>query len=222
MAPKEPITHQDAIDATGGRVYGSVNRDLLALLGPIGRVLDVGCGDGSLGPELRRLGATELVGVEVVEEAAVRAEAHYRPVLREPVERLDLAALGGEPFDTIVAGDVLEHLVDPWRELARWRDWIAPAGQLAISVPNLRHIRVLGRLVLRGRFDYDPVGGVMDRTHLRWFTQRSLADQLEAAGWRAVRFGRPSAGRTRRLDRATGGRLSDVLVAQLRVVAEPT
>lgn len=204
-----------------GRVYGSVNGNILELLGPARRVLDIGCGDGSLGPALRQAGAVELVGIEPVHEAAVIASRTFDRVVEGLVEDIELDVLGTAQFDAIIAADVLEHLVDPWTQLEKWRDWVKPNGVIAISVPNLRHLRVLATLVGRGRFDYDPVGGVMDSTHLRWFTKRSLTDQLQHAGWEPLRWARAHGRRSGPVDRLTGGICSDLLVRQLTVVATP-
>jgi 2-polyprenyl-3-methyl-5-hydroxy-6-metoxy-1,4-benzoquinol methylase len=211
-----------AQDGMRRRTYGGVvNTGLLNLFEPKRRVLDIGCGTGTWAPTLRAKGAQQIVGVEFATEAANRAELLYDRLVREPVETIDLRDLGGEPFDTIIVADVIEHLVDPWRELRRWTDWVIPAGQLVISVPNLRHFRVV-RSLLQGRFDYADEGGVMDRTHLRWFTRASLANELGLAGWQPTVWGKPEGAHSRQLDRLTLGRLGDFLVPQLRVVARPT
>jgi 2-polyprenyl-3-methyl-5-hydroxy-6-metoxy-1,4-benzoquinol methylase len=204
-----------------GRIYGSENHNIVALVGNGRRVLDIGCGSGAIGPALRSRGATELVGVEIVPSAAEQASRVFDRVVHAPIEEVELASLGGEPFDTLIAADVLEHLVDPWSQLSRWRAWVKPTGLLAISVPNLQHWKVLVELMFNGRFDYDPSGGVMDSTHLRWFTKRSLGDQLRQAGWEPVRWTLPQGGWSMRLDRATGRIGSDFLVRQLTVAARP-
>lgn len=201
------------------RVYGeNINWRLLELFRPGRRVLDIGCGTGAWGPALRSRGAQVLVGVEITPEAAEAARRFYDRVLEGPSEELDLAQLGGT-FDTIVAADVIEHLVDPFDELRRWAEWCSPGGELVISTPNLRHFRVLRELVARGRFDYVDGGGPMDRTHLRWFTQASLADALADAGWRALRWGCLTTGKSGRLNSLAGGRLDGLLAPQIQLVA---
>ena len=161
-----------------GRIYGEVvNTGLLDLFEPKRRVLDVGCGTGAWVPLLRRKGVENIVGIEFAVAAADQAERVYDRVVRQPVENVSLDDLGAQPFDTIIAADVIEHLVDPWHELRRWTGWVVPGGQLVISVPNLRYFRLVSSLV-QGRFDYSDEGGLMDRTHLRWFTRRSLTRNL--------------------------------------------
>lgn len=196
-----------------------INWRLLETFTPGARVLDIGCGAGAWEPELRRRGGVTLVGVEISAEAAAAAEARYDRVVRSPSEVLDVDQLGGS-FDTIIAADVIEHLVDPFTELDRWRAWCSPAGELVISTPNIRHFRVVRELVLRGRFDYVDGGGVMDRTHLRWFTQASLADALVGAGWRPQRWGNLRTGKSGSLNQLSGYRLNGFLAPQLQVVAK--
>jgi 2-polyprenyl-3-methyl-5-hydroxy-6-metoxy-1,4-benzoquinol methylase len=209
-----------AQESMRGRTYGEVvNTGLVDLFQPGQRVLDVGCGTGAWVPTLRSRGAQTIVGIEYATAAADQAVLVYDRLVREPVENITLSDLGSRPFDTIIAADVIEHLVDPWRELRRWTTWIVPGGQLVISVPNLSHFRLIWSLV-RGRFDYSDEGGLMDRTHLRWFTQRSLARELQLAGWTAVVWGTPDGTRSRRVDRASLGLLREYLVPQLRVVAQ--
>jgi SAM-dependent methyltransferase len=206
--------------APGDLVYGQVvNWSLLSTFNPGRRVLDVGCGTGAWSDELRARGAHHLVGVELSAAAAQVARSRYDLVLQQPVEQLSLDALGGVPFDTIVVADVIEHLVDPWAELERWTRW---GRELVISTPNLRHFRVVAALALHGRFDYEPEGGIMDRTHLRWFTRRSLDAQLRSVGWTPKAWNMPVKGRAARLDAITGSRLAEVMAGQLQVVATST
>jgi 2-polyprenyl-3-methyl-5-hydroxy-6-metoxy-1,4-benzoquinol methylase len=89
------------------------------------------------------------------------------------------------PFDAIVCGDVLEHLVDPLRTVVGLNRWLAPGGRVVISVPNVAHLLIRLSLLV-GRFDYFD-RGILDRTHLRFFTDRSLRRLLGAAGLVIVR-----------------------------------
>jgi 2-polyprenyl-3-methyl-5-hydroxy-6-metoxy-1,4-benzoquinol methylase len=199
-----------------GETYGDVvNWRLLRLFAPGDAVLDIGCGTGLWADELRSRGASELTGIEIAPGAAAQASGRYDQVLRDPVEMIDLS---GRAFATVIAADVLEHLVDPWEQLARWRQWVRPGGQIVVSVPNLQSVDILKRL-LRGRFDYEDGGGMMDRTHLRWFTHSSMDKALRVAGWRPVAWGRPVDGRRAPVDRITGHRLAGFLQRQVQVVA---
>jgi len=98
--------------------------------------------------------------------------------------------------DCVIFSDVLEHTSDPWAVLRRWRSVLAPGGTLVVSLPNVAHKSVL-RPLLRGRFDYADEG-VLDRTHLRFFTRVTAIEMIEACGFEVITFARvetpPSSG----------------------------
>lgn len=173
----------DLADKPAG--YFEQSRDELVRLlpRPLGRVLDVGCGSGGAAAPLRAAGAERIVGIELDEEAAVRARAAYDAVHVGPAEEL-VGGLG-ESFDTLLCYDVLEHLVDPVGLLERLRGVAAPRAHLHVSVPNARHWTLLRDLALRGTFGYADAGH-RDKTHLRWFTRRDLVALLADAGWPVV------------------------------------
>jgi SAM-dependent methyltransferase len=95
-----------------------------------------------------------------------------------------LESLDEKPFDVVVAGDVLEHLADPGRALALLRRFVGPAGVLLVSLPNVANVTVRLSLLL-GRFDYTP-RGILDATHMRFFTRRTGRALLESNGFRAA------------------------------------
>jgi SAM-dependent methyltransferase len=201
-------------------VYGGTdNEEVLRGLGTIsGRLLDVGSGAGSWAPRLRHAGARELVALDPSPEAIAVAGERYDAAVVGTIEDTPLTALGGRPFDVIVVADVLEHLLDPWRALRTLRGWAAPDGLLAVSVPNLRFYRLVGNLVLRGEFEYEP-WGVRDWTHLRWFTRRSLTRTLIASGWAPHRWATTTSLKGRLLARVSEQLANDFLRQQLTVVA---
>ncbi len=201
-------------------LYGANdNEDVLRGLGSIsGRLLDVGSGAGSWAPRLRAAGARELVALDPSADAIAIAGERYDHAVVGTVEETALEALGGERFDVIIVADVLEHLVDPWKVLQRLRMWAAPGALLAVSVPNMRFYRLLGNLVLRGEFEYEP-WGVRDWTHLRWFTRRSLARSLTATGWEPRRWVTSASLKGRLLGRVSEQLANDFLRQQLTLVA---
>jgi 2-polyprenyl-3-methyl-5-hydroxy-6-metoxy-1,4-benzoquinol methylase len=146
------------------------------------RVLDLGTASGFLGRLLAGRGHT-VVGVESDPEAAAAARPHYAALHLGDLERL--APLPEAPFDVVIAGDVLEHLADPPAALDRAVAQLAPGGRLLVSVPNVAFVQVRFALLL-GRFEYAP-RGILDRTHLRFFTRRSLLALLRGAGLTVTR-----------------------------------
>jgi SAM-dependent methyltransferase len=187
---------------------------------PIGRALDVGCGEGGVGRALRVRGATSVSGVELDPAAAERARESLDVVVAGSVEEaLASNALEG-PFDTICCYDVLEHLVEPGTVLRGLADLAAPGARLHISVPNARHFSLLRDLLLRGTFGYTEWGH-RDVTHLRWFTRRDIVALTEQSGW-TVRWWRPNVfrGHDRTADRATFGLLREFITLQWHVLAE--
>lgn len=200
-----------------GGYYGNSRPELVsALPRPLGRVLDVGCGEGAVGHGLRAAGASWLSGIELYEAAAAAAREVYDEVAVGPVEDVIGDVTG--PFDTICCYDVLEHLVDPYAVLARLRRLAAPGGRLHVSVPNARQIGLVRDLLLRGTFGYTDWGH-RDRTHLRWFTPRDIREAVAGAGWEVVSTGHPPLGRSAALDRLTRGRSTQFLVGQWFVLA---
>jgi len=147
------------------------------------RVLDVGCAGGRLGELLKRRGATEVVGVEVNREAAETAKGRLDRVFQADVQDLELPYEDGY-FDCIIYGDVLEHLTDPWRVLSRHARLLGPEGRIVCSLPNVAHISVIAG-VLNGRWEYQAAG-ILDRSHLRFFTRQTSLDLLQSAGYRAL------------------------------------
>lgn len=144
------------------------------------RVLDVGCATGYVGERLAARGC-RLVGFERdVASAAGAAEKYERVIVGDfesPADRDRIA----ERFDVILMGDVLEHLVDPWDALAYSRSLLTSDGVVVASIPNVGAWPVR-TAIARGSFDYAD-HGLMDRTHLRWFTRQTARELAHRAGF---------------------------------------
>jgi SAM-dependent methyltransferase len=147
-----------------------------------GKVLDTGAATGYLGARLAGLGWT-VVGVDVDRAAAESAPPQYAAFHTLDVGCLPV--LPEAPFDVVIAGDVLEHVGDPSAALACMQAQLGPAGRLLISVPNIAFVLVRLEL-LCGRFEYRQ-RGIVDATHMRFFTRRSLLRLLARAGLKVVR-----------------------------------
>jgi len=148
---------------------------LAKLIAPNSRVLDVGCGTGVITDIIRRQKSASVIGIEPDAERVRRAVARGLDV-HLGVLSPDFIRQHG-PFDYIVFADVLEHLRNPAEIVAMARDGLKPGGSVVASIPNVAHWFVRTDL-LRGRFDYQDCG-IMDATHLRWFTRRTVRQFFE-------------------------------------------
>ncbi|MEQ1668017.1 MAG: class I SAM-dependent methyltransferase [Sulfuriferula sp.] len=144
--------------------------------------LDIGCAAGVLGTQMMRASVVNNVdGVEINPEIAKQAAITLRKVWQGSIEAV-LPDIPLENYDLITMADSLEHLTDPWKVLTDLYQNSAMGTKLLISVPNIREKNVLLPLLLQGRFDYQN-SGVMDRTHLHFFTRSSLINILRETGW---------------------------------------
>jgi 2-polyprenyl-3-methyl-5-hydroxy-6-metoxy-1,4-benzoquinol methylase len=163
--------------------FESPREDLIQLIeGTNLRVLDIGCGVGATGKRLLETGKARWVsGVEFIAEKAEAARRVLSEVLTGDLAKMEFPWQPNS-FDCIIAGDVLEHLVNPWELLSRLRSLISSGGVLVVSMPNVRHWWVVRDLVLRGEWRYQEAG-VQDETHLRFFTRRSTMRLLNETGY---------------------------------------
>ncbi len=170
----EPSTYQYLED---------VNWGLLRLWGGRGGrdVLDVGCGFATTSQHIQRRD-NRVIGIESSGEAVVVARQRIQQVIQADLTDVDgvRGALNGRRFDTIIFADVLEHLPWPLGVLRSYLDFLKDEGTVIISLPNVGLWSV--RLAhLLGRFNYEETG-VLDYTHLRFFTRRSALRLIDAAG----------------------------------------
>lgn len=148
-------------------------------------VLDVGCAVGYIGRYLRKARPnTWLAGIEIDARAAEQARPHYDQVIAGSIEDPAVWAELQRPVDAMIFGDVLEHTADPIEVLQLAKRKLQPGGRLVVSIPNIAFVKIRLRL-LRGRFEYED-WGIMDRTHLRFFTNRTAKAMLQAAGFRVT------------------------------------
>lgn len=168
--------------------YGSDRREILRYYPTRGfsHVLDIGCAEGRHGELLLSEGVAERVsGIENHPEAASIAERVLHHVHVGDAEEV-LSTLPPESYDAAAALDILEHLPDPWKALADIRRLLQPDGWVIASIPNIRFVTVVLDLFFRGRFDYAD-SGILDRTHLRFFTRRSIDAMFGDAGFAHIR-----------------------------------
>lgn len=152
------------------------------------RVLDVGCGAGALGGTLRAERGIEVVGVELFADAAARAAGRLDDVIVADLDTLAELPCPHGSFDAMVFGDVLEHLRDPHRLLRALRPYLAPGGVIVCSIPNVKHWSVVAPLLVEDRWRYEDAG-LLDRTHVHFFTLEEIGLMLAETGFEPVTLG---------------------------------
>ena len=150
------------------------------------RFLDVGCGDGRFGTLLKEtFGPLEVWGVEPTEPACTTAAT----VLDHAIQGLfdDSMPLPKAYFDAVIFNDSLEHFVDHLAGLRVAHGLLREGGVLVASIPNIRFWPHVQQYLVGGDWKYEDAG-ILDRTHLRFFTQRSIPRELSSAGFKVVRI----------------------------------
>ncbi len=191
------------------------------------RLLDVGCGAGAFAAGLKQSragsdGDLEIWGVEMCPEAAKLAAEVMDKILAGDFFSA-LPELPEGHFDCIVLNDVLEHMVHPDELLRRIKPLLAPGAVVVASIPNVRHFFTVMNLAARGRWDYTDEG-ILDRTHLRFFTRRSMKQMFQDTGYRVDTMqGINATGslKFKLVNLLTFGRWSDMKFLQFAVVASP-
>lgn len=165
-----------------GPLHQSERNDLFLGLAVQGRrILELGCADGFISQYLVQHGCS-VTGVEIDAEAAARAREWCNQVFTCDLNDSEWIRMVGDGFDTVLCGDVLEHLTDPWSVLRQILSVLTENGRVVVSLPNIANIRVRLAL-LAGKFEYEQ-HGILDVTHLRFFTLRSARELIEQSGYR--------------------------------------
>ena len=153
---------------------------------PPALVLDIGCGGGATGKLIKqKFPGVKVIGIEKNSQAAEHARQVLDDVICGDLHEIPMhARLGNARIDLVLLLDVLEHLYDPWRALERIHNWLAPGTRVLASIPNVRNLATLDQLA-GGRWKYEP-NGVLDITHVRFFTKESLRNLFEETGYRVA------------------------------------
>ena len=150
------------------------------------KILDIGCGEGLFLALLKKEGNMETWGVEINPEIAEVAQRNLDKVLAGDILEVvqDIPDLY---FDCIVFNDVLEHMVNPDIILTKIKVKLNTDGVIVCSIPNVRHIRVLRDLLIKKQWKYEDLG-ILDKTHLRFFTKKSIIDMFNGLGYQIIKI----------------------------------
>ena len=146
-------------------------------------ILDVGCSTGALGHEIKKVYDCKVYGLDISEKAISIAKQRLDKALICDIEKEE-PELEIEMFDAIIFGDVLEHLFDPTDVLRMLRKFLKEDGKVIVSVPNIANITIRLSLLF-GNFDYKNKG-ILDNTHIRFFTMKTIKTTLQSAGYKIL------------------------------------
>lgn len=167
--------------------YGTHRSEMLEFIPEEAKViLEVGCGEGNFCRQLTTNGR-EVWGLEINPQAAAKAAEVCDKVLVGSFDE-QLAQLPLHYFDCVVFNDVLEHLYDPWTTVRQVKDLLSDKGVLVTSIPNFRYIsNLITEILFQKEFEYKPEGGILDDTHIRFFTSKSMLRMFRNEGYKVVR-----------------------------------
>jgi len=214
-----PHDAEKAYLAKPGSYFQGVRADYVDALpiAPDAAILEIGCAEGGTGALALESGkCARYVGIELHGPSADIARTRLTEVHSGNIETMMLP-FEAASFDALIISEVLEHLIDPWATMTRLAALVRTGGLVFASSPNVCHHRVI-RNLLRGRWELTE-RGVMDRTHLRWFTPRSYVRMFEEAGFamEEVRPVSPPGWKSRLFNRLTGHRLAHLFIVQISI-----
>jgi glycosyltransferase involved in cell wall biosynthesis/2-polyprenyl-3-methyl-5-hydroxy-6-metoxy-1,4-benzoquinol methylase len=159
---------------------GSSVSKLIKWIKPNSKVLECGPATGIMTKILSGELACEVTAIEIDSEAAERAKPFCKEMIVDNLETMDFEKeLGKAQFDYIIFADVLEHLISPLKVLEKIKPFLSGTGEILVSIPNISHAVILGELI-QGKFDYQT-DGLLDNTHLRFFTRKTFRELCESA-----------------------------------------
>lgn len=183
------IIHKDDNPIENG-YFDRINPDILKKI-PIysKKVLEIGCGAGALGKKILETNKRcEYYGIELSEEAVKYAIETNKiaSIQKGDIEVGSLSSFGFEKgsFDCIIYGDVLEHLTDPWRIIKEHKSFLKNNGKIIASIPNIANFSIIYQL-LQGQWNYQSEG-LLDKTHLRFFTLSSIVEMFNSADLKII------------------------------------
>ncbi len=210
--------------------FSNLRMDIISLLpvDPQQKILEIGAGSCNTLLYIKEQKiAGEVMGVELMN---IPGSNQQNPTIdkfqQANIETEEIAA-PKEYFDVIICADVLEHLSDPWTAVEKITRHLKPKGSLVVSIPNIREVKTIFKILFKADFKYEPAGGIMDKTHLRFFCKKNIQQLLTTAELDPV-YNTPNFmlkvvpdGRKRRIiNRLTLGLFTDLLTVQYIFIAQ--
>lgn len=183
-------------------------------------MLDVGCGAGRFANAIKNRTGCETWGIEPVVSEAEEAKKILDEVKTGYFE--DVFPTISKQFDVVCFNDVLEHMVDPCHTLRLSKDLLSPHGMVIASIPNILHYQEFFDILINKDFRYAE-SGIMDRTHLRWFTRKSMIRMFEECGFKVLKVHGLDPTPSKKmflLNLLSFGYFSDMRYPQFAIVAE--
>lgn len=181
MKNQKKHNYEYDVDTTSASAPANVVR----LVGTGKRVLEIGCGPGSITKVLATEGQCTVTGMELDLSAIEKVAPFCESILQADLNAKDWPTqLGDKRFDVVIAADVLEHLYNPWQTLEKMATLINEDGYIVISLPHVGHAAVIA-CMMNGNFEYRD-WGLLDRTHIRFFGLKNIEDLFTNAGLKIV------------------------------------
>lgn len=161
--------------------YMNVRPEMMAFIPKSAKhILEIGCGEGNFSAQLANE-QNETWAVEPYEPSAERAkEKLFKVILGTIDEKLD--ELPDDYFDVIIMNDVIEHLLEPWDDIVKLKSKLKKDGVLVTSIPNVRYAKNIFKMIFKRDWKYtDDL--ILDRTHFRFFTKKSIKRMYEECGY---------------------------------------
>jgi 2-polyprenyl-3-methyl-5-hydroxy-6-metoxy-1,4-benzoquinol methylase len=167
--------------------FTNVRTDIIAALDGkrYQNVLELGAGGCDTLVYMKEKGyASTVTGVELFDiPSSNQQNSQIDHLFIASVESLDDLNLPHNHYDLIICGDILEHVFDPWSVLRKVKLLMSSKGVLVCSIPNFREFQTLRKIFLNGNFEYNPEGGILDRTHVRFFCKKNMIDLFTTSGF---------------------------------------
>ncbi len=149
------------------------------------QILEIGCSSGATGMAIKqKFPGVKYIGMDSDKELAEIAQTRLDRVIVSDIDKVQLNTVGfkKESVDLIICADILEHLYDPWKILFDLREYLTPNGKIITSIPNIQYINNIINL-LHGSWKYDENGGLLDATHIRFFTLNEIVKMFNGTGY---------------------------------------